>query len=503
MIVTKPFQRFIDRPLHIAVALFGAALALFVWVEHNSISHSGFWTDELFSLWAGDPRTPFSKAFAERILPDTNPPLYFSLIHFMRGFIFEGRAAIVLVNAIGLTAILGVLLWRAFAMDMRTTGLLVIAFFLVGAPALCYAPEGRSYVLAMAATTTLAFIGGARVVGAQAIRTDYILAAAFAALSTWLHVYGAIFAGALGAGLVLVGWLIVKRADIVRLGFAAGLGAVGAFVFWIAFAYPMFSKTVTDGFWLPFTPASIIEALWTVKQYTIGLTIAAPLGAGFIAASLWPAHSRAIAALTIITGATFFLIPFLASFHTVIFLGRYVLVGMPAVLTLCLIVLRTHLIVLQRDDDVRWTGWLALAGALFLLAPVVTGASTAAWHFQNRWDWRGMDVIGSRVAACPEKKIRVLNSSIRNLSGFEYLLAGKLQPIDASKAPIRDVRDIQCPVLGWAEHYLAVNDDRYWADRVGADEALAAFHLTNNSKIALQIDRHPGGLVLRRAEPQP
>ena len=55
------------------------------------------------------------------------------------------------------------------------------------------------------------------------------------------------------------------------------------------------------------------------------------------------------------------------------------------------------------------------------------------------------------------------------------------------------------PIVGWAEHYLALNDDAGWAARVGVPEALAAFHLTNDTGVPLVIERHPGGLVLRKA----
>jgi hypothetical protein len=497
---TSALQRLIDNRLIVAAGLFAAALVFFISFEARHIARSGYWTDELFSLWAGDPRVPFGQAFMERILGDTNAPTYFSLVHLVRHFVYGGRTAFVIINFTGLALILGLMIWRGFQREMPVTALLVAAFFLVGCPALAYGPEGRAYVLGMATCVALAFTSGILVAGNHTTKADFIAAAGLAVLATWLHVYGAIFAGSLGVALIVSGFFAGRHVRLMQMGFVIGAAATAAFAIWIAFAYPMFSKTVNQGFWLPFTPASVKETFWMAKEYTIGWTLAAPIGAGFIAASLWPAHSRAQAIVAIVAGALFIAIPLLASFHTVIIHGRYFLIGTPALLVLTALVFRSHIIALLLNENAAWAKPLAAIGALFLLSPILTGAPTAAWHFRERWDWRGIDAIAPLAAQCTDKDIRVLNSSIRNLSGFEYLLEGKLTPIDATKAPTRDVSEIACPVYGWAEHYLALTDDSGWAARAGVAEALASFHLTNKTGVALAIDRHPGGLVLRRAD---
>jgi hypothetical protein len=123
---------------------------------------------------------------------------------------------------------------------------------------------------------------------------------------------------------------------------------------------------------------------------------------------------------------------------------------------------RAHARAWDRQAHLTWPAALAALGTVFLAAPVANGAVTADWHFKNRWDWRGIDVIRPRAAQCRAHQVRVLNSSIRNLYGFEYLLGGALEPINAATAPVRDVSEIDCPIYGWGEHFLGVNDNRYW-----------------------------------------
>ena len=62
-------------------------------------ARSGWWLDDLSSLWASDPNLPFRLVFGERILSDSNPPLYFSLLYCVRQIVSDDGAAVVAVNA--------------------------------------------------------------------------------------------------------------------------------------------------------------------------------------------------------------------------------------------------------------------------------------------------------------------------------------------------------------------------------------------------------------------
>jgi hypothetical protein len=56
------------------------------------------WIDELFSLWASDVSLRFIRAFSERIVTDSNPPLYYTVLYLIRWLITDDRTAIFVVN---------------------------------------------------------------------------------------------------------------------------------------------------------------------------------------------------------------------------------------------------------------------------------------------------------------------------------------------------------------------------------------------------------------------
>ena len=82
------------------LALLCVAAALFVAVQVSLHLINDWWSDELFSLWASDTRIPFGSIFPSRILPDSNPPLYFSLLYVIRLLISDDRLATIALNAI-------------------------------------------------------------------------------------------------------------------------------------------------------------------------------------------------------------------------------------------------------------------------------------------------------------------------------------------------------------------------------------------------------------------
>ena len=138
-------------------SLFLAALAIFVAFQASIIPGMGLWLDELFSLWAGDPRTPFPEAFATRILPDTNGPIYFSLVHLVQQVGITGRAALIVLNFSLIGVCLALMLVRGWRSGLMATALSSVAIVLVTAPLLIYAPEGRVYGPVMALCALIAF----------------------------------------------------------------------------------------------------------------------------------------------------------------------------------------------------------------------------------------------------------------------------------------------------------------------------------------------------------
>jgi hypothetical protein len=87
-----------SRALMLGGAIFAAAFGFFL-LEHSAIAEvNGWWFDELFSIWSSNPAEPFSTVFMGRIEPDTTPPLYGSLLYWVRTLIKDDRQAIFVLN---------------------------------------------------------------------------------------------------------------------------------------------------------------------------------------------------------------------------------------------------------------------------------------------------------------------------------------------------------------------------------------------------------------------
>jgi hypothetical protein len=146
----------INDPLKMwmSAALIVAASALFVAAEVSINGVNGWWHDELFSLFASDVSLPFTRAFSERIAPDSsggNPPFYYVMLYWVRWLITDDRTAILAAN---ITAMM--IAAAAVLVASRRAGLSILAAsgglaaFALSGPVLLYASEGRSYCLGLA-----------------------------------------------------------------------------------------------------------------------------------------------------------------------------------------------------------------------------------------------------------------------------------------------------------------------------------------------------------------
>lgn len=486
-----------EHPLMWSGACLAVALFSFTGFEISIIPGMGFWVDELFTFWAGDPRLSFAEAFSKRILPDSNAPIYFSLIYLVQAAGFEGRAAFVVLNFIAIGSLLALIIQRGWRTGTLATAMTAVAIILVSGPMLAYAPEGRVYGLSMGICAVLAFYGGGVVVGEQAGRRELVLSAIFAVLAAWTHVFAAIFAGSLGVALIALGCLVLKRRDLIVLGLTIGVATTLAMIVWLAFALPLFTGTTS---WTTFTPRDVFNALWTFKELMAGPTLAMLAGAAFIGLSLLMKRSRAISLVLVITGGLFFVIPLLISLKMPMFVGRYLLVAAPAMLVLMVFVLRSHLV--DRAPAPAWRKLAPALGALFFSASTTQGMSSAATAIAARHDWRGHQAVLQAADQCPEGEIRTLFSYPQQF-GFEYYLRGKLTPVPANTAPGRDIATIDCAVHGWAEVYTHPVHGSDWHKTADLAQVLDAFNLTNGTNLPLHIARHEGGLVLMHQDAVP
>lgn len=487
------------NPLIWSGSLFIAALGVFVAFQMQVIPGMGLWYDELFSLWAGDPTISFGEAFATRILPDTNGPIYFSLVYAVQAIGLSDRAAFLVLNYTTVGACLALILARGWRHDMLATALSSVALLLVTAPLLLYAPEGRVYGLVMAMCAVPAFEAGRMMAGGKASRSDLILVAIIGVLAAWLHVFGAIFIGSLAAAMIVVGAFLLRRRDVVIWGFVAGVATSVALVVWLAVAFPLFTGTTA---WIEFHKTWVFDTIWELKNYMIGPMAGAIIAGAFVGFSLIPRHSRPFALAIVISAFLLFAIPMAVSFKMPIFLQRYLLIGFPALLVLCVFLIRSHLVASEgsqggRQGIVRQSivrQGLGVLGALVLVFPILQGVPTARETIRTRGDWVGSQLVLQAANTCPAGEVRA-ETFTPFAFGFDYYLKGALKSVDPSDAPMRDVSRIDCPVFAWGEHL----GNAVAAEKT-VDDVLADFHLTNTTGLPLVLIHHQGGFVLARAD---
>ena len=94
--VSDPLPAKLPKGLAIFVLL---CVAFIFSGELASVNAEGGWMlDDLFSLWVSAPAISFDVVFSDRILPDSNPPLYFSLLYFMRQLVPNDGDAVIGLN---------------------------------------------------------------------------------------------------------------------------------------------------------------------------------------------------------------------------------------------------------------------------------------------------------------------------------------------------------------------------------------------------------------------
>jgi hypothetical protein len=119
-------------------------------VEVYDISDvNGWWFDELWSLWATDPRMNFNEAVSERIIYDTTPPLYYVVLFLTRRLITDERSAVILLNLGLIVAFAAAIIVGSRKQRMMPWASIAIGAFLCSGPILRYVIEGRAYLMAM------------------------------------------------------------------------------------------------------------------------------------------------------------------------------------------------------------------------------------------------------------------------------------------------------------------------------------------------------------------
>lgn len=418
------------------------------------LAHRGepFWWDEVFSLWASDPTVPLGAAFTGRILPDSNPPGYFTLLYLARLIAPDDDAAVLGLNLAALAAVVGLVLHRAAAVRRLPAAVLAVAVFLLGGPVLATVDEARAYgpglaLVLLAADRALGTADGETPPSAKGM-------ALIGAACALVHVFAAIAAGALAAA----GGLVTLREARRRWPALLALGGTASAVTAIwSLAVPDAAARIA---WIHFDAYAVAVALGEAGDLVFGDRRLAVLAALGLAAGLADRDRRRVAAAGLLAVALFLLLPLAASYVRPLVTARYLILGGPiAVVALARVVLSGPM------PTGRGRLALALPAAAALAAIAVLGLPAARqWRAATAF-WSGGAVVRDLLAGtaapparvCPPGSIATNGPllAVHDAAWRDGLSRAAGLPADRfriARAGPPAVPAPGCPVIGWVEH---------------------------------------------------
>jgi len=457
---------------------------------------SGWWFDDLFSLWASDRTLAFDAAFSERILPDSNPPLYFSLLYFVRQLIPNDGMAIIAVNVGAMIAAAVAVYIPSRRVGLSGLAIAGIAAFVLSGPVLYFAPEGRSYLMALSIVFVTSWYAALAITGFPE-RLSLIRAAILGCLGSLTHVYAALFCGSLAAGLVTF-VLFFKGKDLLKPGLALGLSASIVFVLWLAIAYNAIDRID----WIEFTVRKVLTAALSVKELAIGSNVGVLFVLALFVFGLYSAATRALFIVFCIGFLLYAALPVLTSFMQPIVTNRYWQIGavaLPVVVTLA-----ARAWIVEGLAAPRMKTFIAAALALvFLVTSSFLGFANARHYMSSKPFWTGADVVRPFLAQCGGSAVHIYyDNSDRPYSPWPAAIWGFHKMAGTSQTAFLDAQDDStpwlaaaispCPVLGWAEHA--------WSWEELKDSDLLRLLKIEASPDEVNVLRHFRGFVILKRE---
>jgi len=470
----------------LGAAVLLAALAVFA-VEQVAIYRvNGWWLDELFSFWASDPQLRFWDIFSSRIVTDSNPPLYFAALYWVRAAFSSDMVASYVLNATVLAGACAVVLLMSSRAGLLLAGIAGCSLFLIGGPALRYMPETRSYFMALACVFAASWYAALMIVQ-RAWRPPLSVPVLIGVAAALAHLFAALSCGALAAGLLLAA-LIARDGRLARDALALGLATALASLAWLLVA----RGATGNVSWIEFTPQAVTVAAWEVKQLAFGSRIAVASFVALLAAGFVFARTRMLAAVFAVAFALFSLLPVLASLKLPIITGRYWMIGAPLLVTLPVFLS----VEWQRENAPSRRGLLLAAHgltALFFILSSVGGFASALEFTAMKPIWKGAGTVAPLLGRCPSHSVHVLGPA-----RYYSIISGANEDVflEADSTAARG-GEAQCPVLGWAEHVR--QGDRFVVE--ASDQQLLQLLQLHVDPGQYEIRRHDSGYVVLRKIP--
>lgn len=423
----------------VALGIGVAAAFAFLVATIFLLGHRSLWLDEFFSAAFAAADQPFARAMADSIATDSQPPLYYSLLHVWIGWFGDGALAMRSANLLGFV-MLGAAMVYSWRMPVSRAVWAVFWLLLFSSRFTWdFATEARSYFLTLSTASLLTVVTyniATRIAAHKGVDALSIaLLTAGGLIAGGLHYFGFILAGSLIAVLFAYA-LIEKQNKTALILFGAGGLALAAEGAWMAYSLPRLWFDANH-FWLRFDP--LFDArVFTTSVFSSNLVIVALFALALVYRRRTILKNRPV----VVLGAAFVLgclVSLAISIKQPMFYHRYLSVYTPVVLFVASYALLRGM--------PRITTLATLAAALLISLPIAVSRS-----LPHRQDWEGAVtyIEDNYGAKCDTARFMTVHHRARDII-LRYLARGRnWASVPFNQAGFDQAAHLSCPVVAWA-----------------------------------------------------